>query len=553
MKNIVKTENYEKLLETIGDILANIPNQEWEIEGPYGAKKIFKVKSMSIGIISKVEKQYLINNYSIDKIETITDKSMLIRIWIKNRYKTIQIMIKNENDVVTLDPENFRIYFHQNIAVWINEAFREFFSSEKKESKFSWRTNDPAETYIEKFRVAADISDETIQAAKKMNHRIHAKIQEVREANTNISKSVSVFLFADTEGRRILTKKNDFFSIDTAIKLINKQNYEIVTSASAYTKTEKELQKKIKKTFTKMQKTVKEYEKIHQLETGWYPILMHPDGVHTYLHEGIAGHSLSGKYIVDEEAMVFQSLDKDYSLDSRFEMLKLLKIENKPNLSDTIATYTFDHEGIRAKDTILMDRGKVVDYLTDRNSAYRLGRKTSNGSSLTAAFTRKKEKDDTDNDDDSEIIITEPEPRISNLICTSYSKKSEKQLRKDLIKFCKKENREFYLEIWAKEGEVNIKDSIFNMTIEKCDIVDIHDGSCKRVHGGILAGNLFEFIATIHGISKEMEVDNGLCDARSGYVPIHGKTPYISFSKLHFIATKKPERKNMKLNPKFVP
>ncbi len=541
MENIAKAADYKKLLDTMAKLVMEVKNQEFELENPYGKIEPFTVHNMSVEILSKVNKFYMINNQAIDKKETQTEKSILITIWIKNNHKMISYMIGYTD--VTLDPKNFEIFFKQNLNTWINTAIRTFFGTAKKQSKYSWVTKDEAEVYIEKISIKNDISQETVIEAVAMSKNLHKNIAEVRDVASLLSKGFTIFLFADTEGRKILTKSNEFFMLNTEVAFINKQNFEIQKGVVIYAITEEELKKKMEKVYETMEKSIKEHQKVHFLETGWYPIFMNTNATHTLFHEGIAGHLLSGRYIVEEDSKVFEVLEKDFSKEKRFSILKQLTVENKPNLPGTIASYTFDHEGIRAKDIVLMDKGKVVNYLTDRNSAKRLGKKESNGTALVSSFVC--------NTNQGPIIIT-PEPRISNLIITSHSKKTEAELRENLIKQCKKEKMEFYLEIWSQAGQVNVEDGVFNLEITECDMVYL-DGRREKVWGGLLSGNLFEFISAIKDISQETGHDDGQCGAESGWVPTHGETPYMTLEKFQFVGTKKPQKMNMHFNQKHIP
>jgi len=541
MENILKVADYEKLLNTISVLVKEAIKKEFHLEDPYGEEQVFKIDNMSIAILSNFTKMYKINNQAIDQKETITSKSILVRLSIKNKKKSTMYIL-GYNDV-TLDAKNFKIFFYQNLNFWVNNAVRQFFGTPKTLNKYSWQTKDPVEEHIEKINLKQGISQETVNAALQMTHNLHKNIEEVRNAETVISREFTVLLFADAEGRKILSKSNEFFGIGTSVSFINKQSFAIEKTSVIYAITETELQKGIEKNYDTLEKSVRENEKIHFLETGWYPIFMNTDATHTLFHEGIAGHLLSGKYIVEEDSKIFEVLNKDFSLDPQFAILKQLTIENKPKKPGTIATYAFDHEGIRAKNIVLMDKGKITNYLTDRNSAYRLKHKESNGTSLASVFVA-----DTENGP----MIIKPEPRISNLIITSHSNQTKEEIRENLIKQCKKENLDFYLEISSKAGEVFVEDGVFNLFIDECDMVYLN-GQRKKVWGGTLSGNLFEFISAIKDISQETENDDGKCGSGSGWIPTHGEAPYMTLGKFQFVATKKPLKMDLNLNQKYVP
>ncbi|MCX6823877.1 MAG: hypothetical protein NT085_02025, partial [candidate division SR1 bacterium] len=61
MENIAKAADYKNLLDTMAKLVMEVKDQEFELEDPYGKKEFFTVQDMSIEILSKVEKFYLIN------------------------------------------------------------------------------------------------------------------------------------------------------------------------------------------------------------------------------------------------------------------------------------------------------------------------------------------------------------------------------------------------------------------------------------------------------------------------------------------------------------
>ena len=108
------------------------------------------------------------------------------------------------------------------------------------------------------------------------------------------------------------------------------------------------------------------------------------------------------------------------------------------------------------------------------------------------------------------------------------------------------------MEISSNAGEVSVEDGVFNLFINECDMVYL-DGRREKIWGGLLSGNLFEFIAAIKDISQETEGCDGRCGSESGWVPTHGETPCLTLGKFQFVATKKPVKIDLNLSQKYVP
>lgn len=538
MSSIIRATNYKKLLDTISGLVHEAKQTEYVLEGADGKKRDFKIHSMSIHIISVIEKKHTFENHALTKKETETKTTALINIWIKDKHKMVQSQL-GFNDM-TLDADNFTIFFKQNINDWVNGAVREFMRVEKKDTKSSYKSADPPEVYMESIKIRTNAFKSLENSAKMMTKHLHVNVSAIRNVETTLGQHCKIFLMVDTEGRKILTKSNEYFCIIVKVTFINKQRYEIDKMFVRYALTEKEMKEDIREIKANVKQTVKESNELEHLKSGFYPVLMKPSSSEILFHEGIAGHILSGQLVVDEETNIFQELGQDLIVDPRFEILKQIRIENKPSMQGTIATYKFDHEGIRAKDQILLDKGIICNYLTNRNSAWRLGQHESNGSSLAETFMNEEDE------------LREPEPRISNLIITSYSRKTEATLRKEIIKYCKRQRLDFYLEIESGNGEVDIENANFVMKLDECNMVFL-DGTRKKAWGGVLSGDIFFFISMIKGISKETETIQGMCGSTSGDVPAYSEAPYMIMEMCQFKPTKKPDKVDLYLHPKYVP
>ena len=252
-----------------------------------------------------------------------------------------------------------------------------------------------------------------------------------------------------------------------------------------------------------------------QLESGIYPLIFDHSAVATLFHEAIAGHMLSGLYIVDEESAIFKGKLKK-SVAKMMPILKKLEIWDSPLDPSMIAHYKYDMEGVPAQDVLLIDRGVVKNFLHNRYSAARM-KKESNGHALAENFYRAVIVNG--------IAMSEPhipEPRVSNLKVLSDSEFTFKQLEE---RFFKKYG--YYIYVESHSGMVNVSTGTFELNVEY--LVKVYpDGKREYFHGGVFSANLTDFIGAIQDVSNQYGYTSGYCGSDSGNVPTHEYTPSMS-------------------------
>jgi len=111
---------------------------------------------------------------------------------------------------------------------------------------------------------------------------------------------------------------------------------------------------------------------------GEYPVVLSPGHSGILVHEAV-GHLLEADFIRKKTSIFSDSLGQKVASE-------LITIYDDPNLPGLRGSYNLDDEGTRPEKTLLIDRGRVVDFLTDRLSA-RLLKKQNNGHGRRQDYT----------------------------------------------------------------------------------------------------------------------------------------------------------------------
>jgi len=276
----------------------------------------------------------------------------------------------------------------------------------------------------------------------------------------------------------------------------------------------------------RLAKTVKEMTGAKVQESDSYRAVLLPKALGVRLHEGFAGHKLSGRYIYERKATTFtpEKIGKKI-------LPSFITIWDDPTLQKGFGSYKFDEEGVSAQKTLVVENGILRSFLHDRISAGREGVK-SNGKSRSEK-TR------------------EPEPRVTNLVVESSKSYSINELISMMIEDLKKNGEEYGLLIEGGGGDVYIE------TPEHREYpITIHriyaDGRREPVTSVNIYQEAYESLKNIVAVGKKKEVFYGFCGAESGDIPIQMVCPaaYVKSVEVETLGGKIPrERLLKKLEP----
>jgi predicted Zn-dependent protease len=268
-----------------------------------------------------------------------------------------------------------------------------------------------------------------------------------------------------------------------------------------------------------------------QLPSDIYPLIFDHSAVATLFHEAIAGHMLSGYYIVDEISTIFKGkLNKSVARDDSMAILKKLQIWDCPLEDKMLAHYEYDMEGVPAKNVLLIDHGVVKNFLHDRYSAARM-KKTGNGHALSEDFQEKTLYN---------FMLRDsprlPEPRVSNLKVLSDSTVTFEDLENYYFK-----KYGFYIFVKSYSGEVDVSTGTFKLKVDSLTKV-YANGRKEYFHGGVFSSNLTDFISAVKEVSNSYGFAAGFCGSGSGSVPTHEYTPAMSVHGINWAPYPLPDK-----------
>jgi|GEM_PF-1747259 len=376
------------------------------------------------------------------------------------------------------------------------------------------------------------------------NKRMHISTEDVQELS-NIVKHVSTEIdkipfvenfeveykitnetqrFANSDGSRI---KTNFFrgSLSALINIRHKDGGESEFSIAYYGLSLNELKNK-RKISRYLKEFIDDSYKISnapQQESGVFPCIFTSSATGVLLHEAAAAHLLSAKIVLETDSTVFGT-DK---LGKRI-FPEFITLIDDPSAEGQWGSYLYDEEGILGQRVVLVEKGILRDYLTDRTTAAFLSdllkkKISSNGHS------RAEEGED-------------PEPRASNLYLLSEEKHTIKELEEAMIQYCKKNKLEYGLIIDGKAGDVDVEEeNAGTFRIYPNRIIRLYpNGKKEFVSRAWILGEPYQMLGEIKMLGGKYKNNYGFCGSESGFIFVQEITPAAFIEKVE--VRRKPEK-----------
>ena len=120
---------------------------------------------------------------------------------------------------------------------------------------------------------------------------------------------------------------------------------------------------------------------------------------------------------------------------------------------------------------------------------------------------------------------------------------SDEALKQSIKDYCSNGRRhyDFYLEVSANTGQVDVETGSFTMIVDDCRKVYFDGRPSESVYRGTLSGTPYDFLANIKAIGKTKSHDAGICGAISGWLPVSYEGPSL-FLIGNFVPEPMPQR-----------
>lgn len=244
------------------------------------------------------------------------------------------------------------------------------------------------------------------------------------------------------------------------------------------------------------------------------PALLSPQAAGVFFHE-IFGHRVEGHRLKDEtDGQTFKTklgerlLPKD---------MNVVFDPTKVYLNDTylIGHYTYDDQGVPSQKVEILKDGVLENFLLSRIPIEGFSHSNGHGRASTGSSAVS---------------------RQSNMFITSTKPKSNEELRKMLIKECKKQGVEYgYYFKEVTGGFTNTgryQPNAFNVMPTEVYRIYVDGRPDELVRGVDLIGTPLSMFSEISAAGGDMAVFTGFCGAESGWVPVSAAAPSVFVMKI---------------------
>lgn len=239
------------------------------------------------------------------------------------------------------------------------------------------------------------------------------------------------------------------------------------------------------------------------------PAILHPMSAGVFFHE-IFGHRVEGHRLKSEsDGQTFKGRIKEQVLPKTIDVVFDPTVKNYEG-QDLNGHYLFDDEGVKAQKVNLVEKGILKTFLMSRSPLENIAQSNGHGRAEAGA---------------------EAVSRQSNMFINSSKSFSIEDLRKMLIKECKKQDKEYGYMFKDVTGGYTMTDryrpNAFNIMPTEVYRVYVDGRPDQLVRGVDLIGTPLAMFAEIEATGKDKEIFTGFCGAESGYVPVSTVAPAL--------------------------
>ncbi|NRA66363.1 MAG: TldD/PmbA family protein [Pseudobacteriovorax sp.] len=264
-------------------------------------------------------------------------------------------------------------------------------------------------------------------------------------------------------------------------------------------------------------------EKADRMTSFTGPVLLAPQPAGLFIHE-VLGHRLEvNRLLSDSEGKTFQG-----RLGQKI-MHEGLSIYDDPSIvsyqgRSLVGSYAYDDEGVKPVKAHLVERGKLIGFLSSRSPTKKRGHE-SNGHARTQGFER-------------------PISRMANLFIKSENGHSWDELKQRLCEEIRSQGLPYGMILLEVEGgETDTESYDFQAFMGQVTLAFkiTANGKESLVRGVDFVGTPLSSLANIIATGNEQAIDNSYCGAESGTIPVSTISPALLLSNLE-LQLKSPTR-----------
>jgi len=222
--------------------------------------------------------------------------------------------------------------------------------------------------------------------------------------------------------------------------------------------------------------------------SGKFPVIMDPELTGVFIHEAL-GHASEADLILQNDSILKDKIGAQIGA-------PVVNIIDDASM-DAFGYYPYDSEGVKTRKNILVENGKLISYLSSRETASQLDI-TPSGNARSA-------------------VGDQPIVRMSN----TYLKPGEFKFEELL------ENMEFgiYLK-GSRGGQVDTGKGVFQFNAAESFLIKNGEVSTP-LRDVSLSGNILEMLLKVEGVGSDFKMGVGFCGKSGQTVPVGDGGPHV--------------------------
>jgi len=338
------------------------------------------------------------------------------------------------------------------------------------------------------------------------------------DANLNVANERKYLV--SNEGSEIV-QNFQRFELYVSVSVLAEDKTEVPLYLSYYGIVESDLpsQEEIVKDAEELKVKMELLKKAPKADPYTGPAIFSADVSGVFFHE-IFGHRMEGHRLkYESDGQTFKDKLGQAVLPKYLSVISDPTMEKFGDIRLT-GFYKYDDEGVKARKVSLVEDGKLENFLMSRTPMEHLSISNGHGRSQSGMT---------------------PVSRQSNLIIKSTQKNSDENLKKMLIKLCKKQKKPYGYFFKEVTGGFTNTDrySTNSFNITPTEVYRIYlDGREELIRGVDVIGTPLAMFSEISATGSEYRTFFGYCGAESGSIPVTATAPAILVNKIE--TQKKP-------------
>ncbi|WP_423793053.1 TldD/PmbA family protein [Methanocaldococcus indicus] len=222
---------------------------------------------------------------------------------------------------------------------------------------------------------------------------------------------------------------------------------------------------------------------------GEFKVILNPELAGVFIHEAV-GHAAEADLVLQNDSVFKDKLGEEVGSE-------YVTIIDNPTIKDGFGSYKYDDEGVKGKETVIIEKGILKSYLHSRETAGRLDAElTGNGRAEG---------------------LNKPIVRMSN----TYIKPGDWNLD-ELIE----DTRNGILLIGSRGGQVDTGKGIFQFSAVEARLIE--NGELRdNLRDAGLSGEILDILFKVDAVTKDFELNIGYCGKNGQTVPVGDGGGYV--------------------------